>query len=294
MKLYSFKYIGSQALKSMRGNGWMTVAAILTITISLFLCTFFWLIIANLNANANKVEEDVRVMAYLDFNLTQRDYDNIEAQIKFIDGVENVEFISKDQGLDSLEERFDSTDLLATLGGSNPLPDCFSITAVSSDDVKPVYEAVKGIDGIYEATYGEGTVERLFALTDTLRQAGLAVMILLCVAAVVLIALSIRLTILARKKEIMVMKWCGATDSFVRWPFFLEGMILGLMGAILALGLELLLYSQAAAYISATVSFVAILPLREVWGSTTIFILSSGLLLGAIGSVIPLARFLKV
>ncbi|NLF79799.1 MAG: ABC transporter permease [Clostridia bacterium] len=272
----------------------MTVAAILTITISLFLCTFFWLIIANLNANANKVEEDVRVMAYLDFDLTQRDYRNIETQIKFISGVKNVEFVSKDQGLESLEGRFNDSNLLATLGGKNPLPDSFSITAAGADDVKPIYDAVKKIDGIYEATYGAGTVERLFALTDTLRQAGLAVMILLCVAAVVLIALSIRLTILARKKEIMVMKWCGATDAFVRWPFFLEGMMLGVLGALLALGLEMLLYSQAAAYISATVSFVQILPLSQVWGSATVFTLGAGLLLGAIGSVIPLARFLKV
>ena len=278
----------------MRGNSWMTVAAILTITISLFLCTFFWLIIANLNANANKVEEDVRVMAYLDFDLTQRDYRNIETQIKFIEGVKNVEFISKDQGLESLEDRFNDSNLLATLGGNNPLPDSFSITAAGADDVKPIYDAVKGIDGVYEATYGAGTVERLFALTETLRMAGLAVMILLCVAAVVLIALSIRLTILARKKENMVMKWCGATDAFVRWPFFLEGMMLGFLGAVLALGLEMLLYSQAAAYISATVSFVQILPLAQVWGSATVFTLSAGLLLGAIGSVIPLARFLKV
>lgn len=294
MKMNSFRYIGPQAWKSMLGNGWMTIAAILTITISLFLFAFFWLILTNMDVNATEIEEDVRVMAYLDLNLSQADYDNIAQQIKWIDGVKNIEFVSKEEGLTSLESRFNDTDLLATMEGNNPLPDGYSITALSADYVKSIYDAVLQIDGIYEASYGAGTVEKLFTLTDTLRKVGLAVMGLLAVAAVVLISMAIRLTILARKKEIMVMKWCGATDAFVRLPFFLEGLLIGFLGAILALVLEMILYGQAVDYLSTTISFVTVLPLKEIWLNIALFVLSSGLLLGAIGSLIPLSRFLKV
>jgi len=294
MKLYSFRYIGPQAIKSMKGNGWMTFAAILTITISLFLCAFFWLIITNIDANATKAEDNVRVMAYLDFDMTKAEYSIIETELEQLEGVKEVSFISKEEGLESLSGRFDDADLLESMDGNNPLPDAYSITAAGPEYVEEIYLQVKEMDGIYEATYGEETVEKLFTFTDTLRKAGIVVMALLLVAAIVLIAMAIRLTIVARKKEIMVMKWCGATDAFVRWPFFLEGIILGLLGAFLALVLALVLYGTAADHLASTISFMTILPLGEIWGEATLFIMGAGFILGAVGSLIPLSRFLKV
>ena len=294
MKMYSFRYIFPQAFKSMKNNGWLTAAAILTITISLFLCAFFWMIIININVNATEIEDDVRVMAYIDFDVPESDYEEIELTLRNIDGVQSVEFVSKDDGLLTLEDRFNDTDLLSTLEGDNPLPDMFSITAEDSQAVAAIAEEVSALDGIYHVRYGEGTVEKLFTMTDTVRKASIVVMALLGVAAVTLIAMAIRLTILGRKKEIMVMKWCGATDAFVRWPFFLEGMILGIFGSILALALALILYGQVFSYLTATISFATIVPLSQLWPGLTLFLIGAGVVLGAIGSLIPLARFLKV
>lgn len=294
MKMYSFRYIFPQAFKSMKNNGWLTAAAIMTITISLFLCAFFWMIIVNLNVNATEIEDDVRVMAYIDFDVPSTGYDELEDALRNIDGVQDVDFVSKDEGLLTLEDRFNDTDLLETLAGDNPLPDMFSLTAVDKQYVEQIAEQVSEMDGIYHVRYGEGTVEKLFTMTDTIRKASIVVMALLGVAAVTLIAMAIRLTILGRKKEIMVMKWCGATDAFVRWPFFLEGMMLGIFGSIIALALALILYSQVFAYLTATISFATIVPLSQLWPGLTLFIIGSGVVLGAIGSLIPLARFLKV
>lgn len=294
MKMYSFRYIFPQAFKSMKNNGWLTAAAIMTITISLFLCAFFWMIIVNLNVNATEIEDDVRVMAYIDFDVPSTGYDELEEELRNIDGVQDVDFVSKDEGLLTLEDRFNDTDLLETLAGDNPLPDMFSLTAVDKQYVEQIAEQVSEMDGIYHVRYGEGTVEKLFTMTDTIRKASIVVMALLGVAAVTLIAMAIRLTILGRKKEIMVMKWCGATDAFVRWPFFLEGMMLGIFGSIIALALALILYSQVFAYLTATISFATIVPLSQLWPGLTLFIIGSGVVLGAIGSLIPLARFLKV
>lgn len=295
MKLKSFRYVGPQAVKSMAANGWMTVAAVLTITISLFLCTVFWLLLLNLDANAAAVEDDIRVMVYLDTDIqSELQRGAIEEQLENLSGVAALEFIPREEGLAAMEERFDYIDLEATLGGSNPLPDMYALTAVSPQDVAQIAAVSAEIEGVEEVVYGQGTVERLITLTATLRQAGFAVMALLAIAAVVLIALSTRLTIMARRKEIMIMKWVGATNAFIRWPFFLEGLLLGLIGAALALGLVLLTYSNSIDYLRQTISFIELLPLSEIWLQTLCFTLAAGLLLGAIGSLLPLARFLDV
>ncbi|MBQ6808324.1 MAG: permease-like cell division protein FtsX [Firmicutes bacterium] len=294
MKLSSFRYIAPQCFKSMRNNGWMTAAAIITITISLFLCAFFWLLLLNINANVTDVEKDVRVLAYVDFDVVPAERKEIEQELKWIAGVADVSFVPKEQGIHTLEERYGDSDLVESLGGVNPLPDMFSITAIDTNQVSAIAEAVSQIEGIYEVQYGEGTVEKLLSLTDGLRKFGYVIMGLLALCAVVLIAMATRLTVQTRKKEIMVMKWVGATDAFIRWPFILEGMILGLVGAVLALGLLLFLYSRAALYVSINIGFLNILPLSAVWAPATGFTLAAGFLLGLIGSMFPLARFLDV
>ncbi|MCL2495811.1 MAG: permease-like cell division protein FtsX [Clostridiales bacterium] len=295
MKLKSFRYVIPQAFKSLRLNGWMTFAAIMTVTISLFLCSIFWLMIMNIDANARDFESDVRVLAYIDDRVQEEVYPAIEQRISRIEGVAGIEFVDRDEGLETLNKRF-GLDLKPTLGGSNPLPNMYSITAASTDDVEAVARAVAQIPqiGADNVKYGRESVQRLFALTNTMRKVGLAIMTLLGIAAVVLVAMTIRLTVLARKKEIMVMKWVGATNAFIRWPFFLEGVILGLTGAALAAGLVLFCYQNAGQWLSSTISFVMVLSVQEIWFNTALFTLSAGVLMGIFGSLISLARFLEV
>ena len=295
MKISSFRYIIPQAFKSMRLNGWMTMAAILTVTISLFLCTLFWLMIVNIDVNAREFENDVRILAYIDARVPESDYPALQRRIAKIEGVAVVEYVDREEGLDTLSKRF-GLDLNATLGGSNPLPNRYSITAANTEVVESVAKAVESIVQIGEGNvkYGRESVQRLFSLTNTMRKVGLVIMALLAVAAVVLVAMTIRLTVCSRKKEIMVMKWVGATNSFIRWPFFLEGLLLGLIGSALALGLVMFCYQSAGQWLSSTVVFVVMLNLNDIWFNTMLFTLGSGTLLGIFGSLISLTRFLEV
>jgi len=295
VKISSFRYIIPQALKSMRLNGWMTFAAIMTVTISLFLCTLFWLMIKNIDANARDFENDVRILAYIDERVPESDYPALERRIASIDGVADVQYVDRAEGLAVLSRRF-GLDLSQTLDGQNPLPNRYSITATSADKVESVAKAVEQIAqiGTGNVKYGRESVQRLFSLTSTVRKVGLGIMALLAVAAVVLVAMTIRLTVLSRKKEIMVMKWVGATNSFIRWPFFLEGTLLGLIGAALAGGLVLFCYQSAGQWLSTTVSFVMMLNLQDVWFHTMLFTLAAGVLMGIFGSLISLSRFLDV
>ncbi len=294
MKIKSFRYIFPQAFKSLRANGWMTFASIMTVTIALFLCTMFWLMIINIDANARDFESDVRVLAYIREDTEKEDYPAIQTRIEGIEGVVEIEYIDKEDGLDDLEKVFE-VDLRDTLpAGSNPLPDAFSIMASSTDAVEAIAQSVDEIPQIETVNYGGRSVEMLFALTDTMRQIGIAVMVLLGIAAVVLVAMTIRLTVVARRKEIMVMKWVGATNAFIRWPFFLEGMILGLSGSVLALSLVLLSYQNATQWLLNTVNFITILDFSTIWFTTSIFTLGAGILMGIFGSILSLGKFLNV
>jgi cell division transport system permease protein len=295
MKISSFRYIIPQAVKSMRLNGWMTFAAIMTVTISLFLCTLFWLMILNIDANARDFENDVRVLAYIDDRVPESDYPALERRIAGIEGVAAVEYVDREEGLETLNRRF-GLDLHKTLGGRNPLPNRYSITAAGTDVVEDVAKAVGRIVQIGEGNvkYGRESVQRLFSLTNTMRRVGLIIMALLAIAAVVLVAMTIRLTVFSRKKEIMVMKWVGATNAFIRWPFFLEGLLLGLIGAAVAVGLVLFCYRSAGQWLSATVAFVMMLDLKDIWFNTMLFTLAAGTLMGVFGSLISLSRFLDV
>ncbi len=294
MKFSSFRYVGPQCFKSMRYNGWMTLATLITITIAMFLFGFFCAILVNVQANLDSVEQDVRILVYVDYSATAQDQEALREELGWINGVQSVEFVSKEDALRDMEERYGDEDLLESLGGVNPLPDMFSLTASEPSLVDSIAEAAGKMDNVFEVRYGEDTVSQLFSFTSTLKKFGFIVMGLLAVCAVVLISLAIRLTIQNRKKEIMVMKWVGATESFIRWPFLLEGMILGFGGSLLALALLLPLYDRAAVYVGMNVGFLEILPLSQVWLPATAVMLLSGLLLGIIGSMLPLARFMDV
>lgn len=294
MKASSMRYIFPQACKSLKINGWMTFAAIVTITISLFLCTFFWLLVVNIDANATQMESDVRIMAYIKDEVPDSDYAAIKEAIAALDGVDTIDFISKEDGIKSLSNRFGGIDLAATLEGANPLPDSYSVKAKTPEDVEPLAKSIGEIKQIEKVRYGEGYVENLFAFTDTIRKAGIAIMILLGLAAILLVAMNTRLTVYARRREVMVMKWVGATNSFIRWPFFLEGLLIGFIGAVISAVLVLVVYYNANSYLASTISFMHVVNIGQLWPGVFGFTILAGILMGAFGSIISLTRFLDV
>jgi len=294
MRAGSLRYIFPQACKSLKINGWMTFAAIVTITISLFLCTFFWLLVVNIDANATQMESDVRIMAYIKNGVADTEYASIKESIASLSGVDTIEFISKEEGIKSLSSRFDGVDLSQTLEGSNPLPDSYSIKAKTPADVEPLAKAIGAMKQIEKVRYGEGYVENLFAFTDTIRKAGIAIMVLLGLAAILLVAMNTRLTVYARRREVMVMKWVGATDAFIRWPFFLEGLLIGFIGAVISAVLVLVVYYNAHSYIASAISFMQIVDIAKLWPGVFGFSILAGILMGSIGSIISLTKFLDV
>ena len=160
--------------------------------------------------------------------------------------------------------------------------------------VQTAAETIAQFDGVAEAKYGQDVVEHLFDITRLMRVFGLLLMVLLAGATIFIISNTIRLTVFARRKEIAIMKYVGATDWFIRWPFLLEGVVLGCIGGLVAAFALRSFYAAMAAKVYNTLTFFPLMPQYPFMNYVSAAILVSGMVIGAIGSTISLKRFLKV
>ncbi len=295
MKTSTFGYLFRESLVSLKRNGWMSFASVLTVAISLFVCGVFWLLVLNVNNAADQIESTVEIKAFLHDNVTPEQIEEIKLNITALPGVGEVIFVSRDEALDSLKERFgDENDLLDALAGENPLPDSFTVKTKTPDDVIPVAQSMEKTNLFEKVRYGQGVVEKMFALINWVRLLGVGIMALLGLAAVVLIAITIRLTVYGRKREITIMKYVGATDWFIRWPFLLEGIFLGLIGSLAAVGTLYWAYSSLMKNISISLTFIQLVGEANLLWEINIGLLVTGTVLGALGSVVSMRKFLKV
>ena len=194
-----------------------------------------------------------------------------------------------------LAERLgDQKYLLDALSEDNPLPDAFEVTVTTPSVVESAAGAIAAMQGVEEAKYGQDVVEHLFDITRLMRIFGFVLMGLLGGATLFIISNTIRLTVFARRKEIAIMKYVGATDWFIRWPFLLEGIVLGCIGGFIAAVALRSFYAAMAAKIYSTLAFFPLMPQYPFMNYVTLAILLAGIVIGAIGSVISLKRFLRV
>ncbi|MGI6685724.1 MAG: permease-like cell division protein FtsX [Bacillota bacterium] len=295
MKLRTTGYFFKESLFSLKRNGWMSFASVLTVAISLFICGVFWLLVLNVNNVADIIESNVEIRAFLQEDTSKEQVDAAEEQIKALPGVKSIDFISRDEALASLRDKFgDKANLLDALEGRNPLPDSFTIKTKTPDDVVPVAQSIENTGMFQKVRYGEGVVEKLFALINWIRLLGVGMMSLLALAAVMLIAITIRLTVYSRKEEVIIMKYVGATDWFIRWPFFLEGIFLGLIGSLVAVLALFYSYLSLLENVNVSLAFIRLISEPELLWKISGGMILAGTFLGAVGSVISLRKFLKV
>lgn len=295
MKLRTGEYIIQEVFLSLKRNNWMSAASIGTVAVSLFVLGVFLILVLNMNRLASSLESQVQISVYLADDLKKADRDDLAFDIKNMQGIESIKFVSRDEAKERLAQRLgDQKYLLDALGEQNPLPDAFELTVKQPDMVETAAKAIEKMPGVEAAKYGQDVVENLFAITRLMRIFGVALMLLLAGATLFIISNTIRLTVFARRKEIAIMKYVGATDWFIRWPFMLEGIVLGFVGGIIAALVLRSFYAAMAAKIYDTLAFFPLMPQYPFMNYVAIAIILSGMAIGAIGSTISLKRFLKV
>lgn len=253
------------------------------------------MLVVNAEKLAQSVESSVEITVFLEEEVGKVERERIKEKIKEHAAVDTIEFISKEQALQDMKKSFgERADILDSLEGSNPLPDAFRVKTKTAEAVPATATALEKIKGVEQVRYGQGVVEKLLNITKWVRLASMVTLGLLTLAAVFLIATTIRMSVFARRREIGIMKMLGATNWFVRFPFMLEGIVLGLTGGLLAVLVVDLGYLSLLQKLKISLPFVQLVNEPRV----ILYILGSmiglGILIGALGSWFSLRKFLKV
>lgn len=293
MAVNSASYIIQQALLSLKRNIWLTIASVLTLTIALVLLGFSFIFLANTSNVAKTFESQVEIAVFLKDNTKDVQINNIKSQIESFSGVQSVTLVSKEQALQDFQSTMSSESLLEDLGGVNPLPNKLTVLASDAHIVKTIADSISTIQGVEKVRYGQGILEKLLKFTDWLRMIGIGVVIAFAGASLILISLNIKTNVYSREKEIRIMRLVGASNAFIRWPFFVEGVLLGFFGAVFAVIIVGFSYSWMMDYIITTLTFVPIVSdALFVFGVLSSMLLI-GVILGALGTAISMRKFLN-
>jgi len=283
-----------EALRSMGRNAAPSFAAMATVLVTLLVLGVFIPIVQATTGAANDVRKRVLVDVYLKTNATQADRERVRSQIEKAPYVGKVEFVSKQRAYQ--EQKRENPQAYALLG-SNPLPDTFRVTPRNPDDTQRLKAALGGahpIDpAIDEVRDSRKQAGKILEATRFVKITVGALAALLVIASILLIANTIRLSLFARRREVEVMKLVGATDWFIRWPFVIEGVIVGAAGAVLAI---LILLVAKIALLDPLASDFALIAAPDTIPFTVLVavLIGAGVAVSALGSGLSLRRFLRV
>lgn len=289
MKLKTFWYFTKEASIGLSRNGLMTLATIVTITLSLIVLGSFHIVIANTNFLMDMAKEVLELRVYL-----EDDADPYELQSKIIEypGVKDVTYIPKEKGAEWLEQNLGVKDLFKAT--DNPLPNMINIKLQDDAKVKTLAKKIEVLPGIDEVEYGESFVEMMLIIVQIVWILGISLVAIIGIVVLYIIVNTIRLTVFARRKEIEIMKLVGATDWFIRWPFLIEGILLGLTGSIIALLLLSKGYALLTQYIKQFAPFIPLLAEQVINRQMLVIMTTLGVFFGMLGSMVSLKKFLRV
>lgn len=291
----SLSYFWGETFRSLFRNRFMAIASVLTVTLSMFILGVFLSAVLNINHMASYLENQVEMTVYLKDGLMTDQVMGIGKYLKAQPGMKEIKFTNKDQAMKDFRERMgDQQGLLDAING-NPLPASYQMSFQTPEQLKTAAEVVAKYQGVETVQYGKDIIEQLYKVAQVIRLSGIVLIIFLAGAELFIISNTIRLTVFARRREIQIMKYVGASNGFIRWPFLFEGMVIGFLGSgfaslILWEGYKTVVSEMAAAGLI----FIPMIPLWPFMGYTTLIILAAGIVIGVMGSAISLRKYMKV
>ncbi|NLZ43369.1 MAG: ABC transporter permease [Clostridia bacterium] len=290
MKLRTFRYFFREAWRGIVRNRLMSLTAMGTIAIALILFGVFSLFTTNLQYFSGLALGRIEIRAFL--SESARNFELLKAEIQAIPGVQRVEFVSKEEAARWLEKALGNKGLF--LGGENPLPNSFNVYPARGTNVENIAGQVRRVAGVDEVVYGREFVRHLHIIVRLIWVIGFGLLFLVMLAVLYIVVNTIQMTIYARRKEIEIMKLVGATDWFVRWPFMLEGIMLGLGGALVAVIIVLEAYSFLHNRLGRLSTVLSLLTRAEITPYIIGGFFGVGIIFGAVGSLLSVKRHLSI
>lgn len=302
----SLLYFFRESLTGFKRNLSAALGSIITIFLSLLIIGIFCICGVIINNVVTSVENQVSITAYVADDASEQDINAVEQYIQELPGVESVDFTTKDQALENFTNSMTSNpDIVAQLDGENPLPASIDVNLSEAQSVSDIANRilenetfVKICDNPDDPSdslqYGQKTVDKLFSLTNAIRYIGIGLIVVLVLIAFIFINNTIRLAILARRKEIAIMRLVGASNGFIRGPFLAEGALHAIIGALLAIGVIELIRIFALPRVTSALPWLPINVEPTTFILIYVTLLCAGLVIGLLGSVFAMRRYLKV
>lgn len=284
-----------ESFKSLKRNGWMTVAALSAVAVTLLLVGILLAILMNVNKVASDIENDVQVRVLIDRGTTKKQQQQLRKKLAALDEVKGIRYSNKKQELKNVIGSYGKEFKLFS-GDDNPLNDVYVIKAKKPEQTVKIAKQAEKMKYVYTAKYGGASAKKLFKIVDGIRTWGIGISLLLLFVAVFLISNTIRITILSRQNEIGIMRLVGATNGFIRWPFILEGAWTGLFGAIIPIVIVDFGYAWLYRVLTASLASTGYHLLTPAVFLTQIDLLLVliGIVIGALGSALSMRRFLRI
>ncbi len=273
----------------------MSFAAMSVITACLLLMGSFSLVAVNIDKVLEDVENKNEIVVFIDESYTGEQARALESEIVAVDEVESAVYMTKEQALENFKKDFgDDSGILEGLEERNPLRDRFTIKLHDIHDTKKAAGALETIEGVANVRARSDISDRIIQVRDVVTAICAVLILILALVSVFIISNTVNLTMFNRREEIAIMKMIGATNGFVRIPFVIEGLLIGIAGATLALFLQWAVYEYVVAAALSSISFMPNVSFGDIIGYILMMFYGVGILVGGVGSAITLHKFLKV
>ena len=295
MKKNNIGYLLREGIRGIFLHGFMSFAAIWVTVACLLIMGTFGLVLYNLNEMIVELEQENEMLVYIDETYSEAEAKSVGSQINQIANVHNAQFVSREQAVVNFADEMQDEDLFAGLDPST-FRDRFVITLEDNSKMRETEAAIRSIEGVadvsvhYEIQEGFQTVQRILNIASVI------IIAVLLVVSMLIISNTVKLAMYDRKEEIAIMKMVGATNGFIRWPFVVEGFILGILASAIAFFLEWGLYNLLQTQISMvdSLDLITVVPFVEVIEIVAIGYAVVGFLVGVLGSLLSIRKFLKV
>lgn len=303
MKFNGIGYVISEGIKSVFKQKKMTGASIIIMCATMFMFGIFFLIGENINFAMEQLEsqQGIRVMIK-DEVITDGKEETLKAKINQIPGVNKVEFISKEDALSTVRTWIagnkNSEEILSGYDEDNPFPASFFVTLTDLTKNDEVQKQILKLDGVDEISSNNDLLSKLASIAKSVQMITLGLLAILVLISIFIISYTIKLTVYARRKEISIMKYVGATNSFIRGPFIVEGIIIGIISAIITIGIIGVAYTSVLNKMLASSVMqsltISLYTFNQLFVRILIVYLILGIGIGVLGSVISMRKYLKV
>ncbi|MBR5235792.1 MAG: permease-like cell division protein FtsX [Clostridia bacterium] len=297
MKINSIKYFSKEAFKNVFSNGWMSLASIFTVVASLMMFGIFMVMVLNINHMMTKIEADYEITLTVDEAYDAEQTEQLGKVLATIPNVSEVIFESKAERMELLRDQFgDNASLLDTYQNEkNPLRDWYKIRCIDLSKSSETVSEVKQLGGVAKVISNGETIRKLTAASGYISRMSVWIMLALTIISIFIISNTIKLTVFSRSREINIMKFVGATDWFIRWPFIIEGMLIGVIGAVVSGVIMSFAYEGLInMFASLQIGFVDFIDLKDIVLVINLVFFFMGIGLGAAGSLISVRKHLKV